>query len=162
MNFREVIRSVRISSNLFCHNKLFSLYLVFLQGLPGSIPWGVYSSYLHDILANEKHFSPDAVVDVSLFYVGLFAVHLLRCWSSGGKRRVWTDLPLLLPAESLLSAHGYRHRLSRQHAVALYLVFLISDRGSLSRRVVHPPRHSARIARRASEHTGTCAEEHSA
>ena len=34
---------------------------MFLQGLPGSIPWGVYSSYLHDILANEKKFSADSV-----------------------------------------------------------------------------------------------------
>ena len=34
---------------------------MFLQGLPGSVPWGVYSSYLHDVLANEKHFSQDAV-----------------------------------------------------------------------------------------------------
>ena len=40
---------------------LVSFYVVFLQGLPGSIPWGVYSSYLHDILANEKKFSADSV-----------------------------------------------------------------------------------------------------
>ena len=37
------------------------LSLVFLQGLPGSMPWGVYTIYLHNILCTEKRMSIDLV-----------------------------------------------------------------------------------------------------
>lgn len=56
---------------------------MFLQGLPGSIPWGVYSSYLHDILANEKKFSADSV----LFSLSLLTSRRRRCSSSSGSAR---------------------------------------------------------------------------
>lgn len=61
---------------------------MFLQGLPGSVPWGVYSSYLHDVLANEKHFSQDAV--------GLLAALFLRpprSSSSSVPARRWETRP---------------------------------------------------------------------
>lgn len=61
ISLHEILRSLQTPSNILCISVFIILIVVFLQGLPGSIPWGVYSSYLHDILANEKQFSPDAV-----------------------------------------------------------------------------------------------------
>lgn len=58
---REIIHNLRSPSNLLRMVCTLLLIVVFIQGIPGSIPWGVYSSYLHDILANERHFSADAV-----------------------------------------------------------------------------------------------------
>ena len=51
-----------VPSNWLCIPS-FSLYsyLVFLQGTPGSIPWGVYTTYLPTILCTEKHISIDTV-----------------------------------------------------------------------------------------------------
>ena len=32
---------------------------MFIQGLPGSMPWGVYTIYLHNILCVERQFTID-------------------------------------------------------------------------------------------------------
>ena len=47
INFNEYINLFKIKTNL----------LIFIQGIPGCIPWGVFFIYLNDFLAQEKGFS---------------------------------------------------------------------------------------------------------
>ena len=48
--------------------KIRSNWLLFLQGLPGSMPWGVYTIYLHNILCVERKFSIDLASTLILVF----------------------------------------------------------------------------------------------
>lgn len=137
---------------------------MFLQGLPGSIPWGVYSSYLHDILANEKKFSADSVLfSLSLSSPpGVVAVHLLRDRRGLRERALGPGLPVLLPRQSVVSPARRRDRLSHQHAITLRSLLALSLRGPLRLRVLPPPRAASRRARCAAQHPRTGAQKHPA
>lgn len=59
----SILRDVfTVPSNWIRNGTDYHLQLVFLQGLPGSMPWSVYSIYLHSILCSEKHLSIDTVM----------------------------------------------------------------------------------------------------
>ena len=43
---------------------------MFIQGLPGSMPWGVYTIYLHNILCVERQFT----IDIASMLILVFGV----------------------------------------------------------------------------------------
>ena len=58
----SIVKSIaNVPSNWLCIPFISHSSLVFLQGIPGSIPWGVFTIYLHSILCIEKHLSVDSV-----------------------------------------------------------------------------------------------------
>ena len=163
MNFREVLRSIRVGSNVLrrivpCCPRSVS------AGLAGLHPVGRvqqlsprHSREREEILRRFRAFF------LSLFSPpGVVAVHLLRDRRGLRERALGPGLPVLLPRQSVVSPARRRDRLSHQHAITLRSLLALSLRGPLRLRVLPPPRAASRRARRAAQHPRAGAQKHPA
>ena len=162
MNFREVLRSIRVGSNVLrrtvpCCPRSVS------AGLAGLHPVGRvqqlsprHSREREEILRRLRGLLPLSSP------AGVVAVHLLRDRRGLRERALGTGLPVLLPRQPVVSPAGRRDRLSHQHAAALRPLLALALRGPLRLRVLPPPRAAPRRARRAAQHPRARAQEHPA
>lgn len=92
--------------------KIRSNWLLFLQGLPGSMPWGVYTIYLHNILCIERKFSIDLASSLILVFgigaalgsavAGVICSFLQFYWKSMIKQMFLQQVPIARSGECVL------------------------------------------------------------
>lgn len=163
MNFREVLRSIRVGSNVLRRT---------VPSCPRSVPAG--PAGLHPV-GRVQQLSPrhsrereEILRRFRAFLLslsslpGVVAVHLLRDRRGLRERALGTGLPVLLPRESVVSPSRRRDRLSHQHAITLRPLLSLALRGPLRVRVLPPPRAAPRRARRAAQHPRAGAQKHPA
>ena len=62
------INEAEIEASMELEGEGMKLDTSILQGLPGSMPWGVYTIYLHNILCIERKFSIDLASSLILVF----------------------------------------------------------------------------------------------
>ena len=161
MNFREVLRSIRVGSNVL------RTILVACRRSVSAGTAGVHSVGRVQQLSPRHSREREEILRRFRFYFfvlsslpGVVAVHLLRDRRGLRERALRTGLPVLLPRQSIVSPARRRDRLSHQHAVALRSLLALSLRGALRLRLVPPPRAASRRARRAAQHPRARSQKH--